>query len=110
MKQIIFLLIVLLLFGCTTQQHTQVSSMKEQLIITENTVGTIGNYSIGVANIWEREGKLTGIVSIWDQADPEHSQSFTVGKGDSFTYNSVKYTITEIKPSDTFGSVTVEIG
>lgn len=79
--------------------------MKKELVIVEGTVGEIEGHSVGVGNIWTRDGKLSAKISVWDSKE---EVTATCAKGDELKIGSIKIKVKTVKENENgTGSVTL---
>lgn len=71
--------------------------MKKELVLVEGTVGEIETYHVGVGNIWTRDGKLSGKVSVWNSKE---ETTVTCAKGDVIKIGKLTIQIKSLKEND----------
>lgn len=77
------------------------------ITLSENLVGEWNGYSLGTANIWEREGKMSAKLTIWSDSVPE--KTFTVSKGDKVVFDKAEFEVMDVSSEEgKLGSITLK--
>lgn len=78
--------------------------MKNELVIVEGTVGEIEGYSVGVGNIWTRDGKLSAKINVWNSKE---EVTATCAKGDEVKIGRLVIKVKSLKENTGRSSVTL---
>jgi hypothetical protein len=69
----------------------------EPIAIAEGTDPDINGWSVGVSNIWERDGRLSATVSLYDRGADHEFEDIFVYVGKTFAIADRRYCAVEVK-------------